>query len=87
MIGKIVIDAEGCKGCGLCVSACPKHCITISTRTNRKGFCVAITNNVGCTGCAMCALMCPDAAIEVWRDEQSQAEPQPNKPEMVGRTS
>ena len=83
MAGKIVIDAECCKGCGLCVSACPKKCITMSARTNRKGFPIAESDNVGCTGCAICALMCPDAAIEVWRDEKGSSESQPQKPQMV----
>ncbi len=69
MAGKIIIDVERCKGCGLCVSVCPKHGILISKKSNKKGYFPAEKNNDDCTGCAVCAIICPDAAIEVHRDE------------------
>ena len=68
MAGKIVIDVETCKGCGLCVWACPQDCIVISSRSNTMGYFPAQTNNADCTGCALCALICPDVAIEVYRE-------------------
>jgi len=69
MAGKIIIDTERCKGCGLCVTACPKDCITISEKSNKNGYFPAETNNSSCTGCAMCAVICPEAIIEVKRDD------------------
>lgn len=68
MAGKIAIDTERCKGCGLCVAVCPKGSIVICEKSNKKGYFPAQQGKDECTGCALCALMCPDVAIEVYRD-------------------
>ena len=69
MPGKIEVDIERCKGCGLCVDTCPHDCITISTsESNKKGYFPAVQDNTHCTGCTMCAVICPDAAITVFRE-------------------
>ncbi len=72
--GFIKIDRELCKGCGLCIAACPKGSIRISNKLNLKGYGPAEyieshrARNRKCTGCALCAIICPDVAIEVFRD-------------------
>lgn len=67
--GKIKIDTERCKGCGLCVEACPKNVIAISKHSNKNGYFPAeVVNIIDCFGCAFCAIICPDVAIEVYRD-------------------
>ncbi len=79
MLGKIVIDTERCKGCGLCVTVCPKGCIIISKHSNKSGYFPAEPATSGvegavkadCTGCAMCAIICPDAVIEVYREDDT----------------
>lgn len=66
-MAKVTFAADICKGCGLCVQACPKHLITISDKTiNKKGhFPAEMTDQSACIGCAFCAVMCPDCAIIV----------------------
>ncbi len=71
MAGKIIIDAERCKGCGLCLTVCPHNVITISEKPNSRGIFPAQATNPGCTGCANCATVCPDCAIEVYRDDSA----------------
>jgi len=71
MAGKIIIDTERCKGCGLCVVVCPKGAISISRQSNKNGYFPAHAKNTDCTGCAMCAIICPEAIIEVYRGNNS----------------
>ena len=60
------IDADRCKGCGLCVSICPKKVLEISTEVNSKGYFPAYqARPEDCVFCAMCCLMCPDVAITI----------------------
>ena len=68
-MGKITIDKERCKGCGLCVLNCPKKILVISeTESNRNGyFVVKMTDETACIGCANCGVMCPDSVITVER--------------------
>ena len=68
-MAKITFNSDLCKGCGLCVAACPKSLIFIDTRSlNQKGYNVAaISDQDACSGCASCALMCPDCVIKVER--------------------
>jgi 2-oxoglutarate ferredoxin oxidoreductase subunit delta len=67
-MGKIEVNRERCKACGLCISVCPKNLIIFSPNPNSQGFYPAEQSSDGeCTGCALCAEVCPDVVIEVWR--------------------
>lgn len=68
-MAKLTFNTDNCKGCGLCVDACPKHLLVISKEIiNKKGHHPAeITDPSACVGCASCALMCPDCIIKVER--------------------
>jgi 2-oxoglutarate ferredoxin oxidoreductase subunit delta len=66
--GSVVINAEQCKGCGLCVAECPFGVLALSQEVNSKGYTYAAMRQAdACTGCASCAQVCPDAVITVYR--------------------
>lgn len=67
VMGKVTINQNECKGCGLCVIACPKKILVLSkTSLNKKGYHpVEMTDEAACTACAACARMCPDVVLEV----------------------
>lgn len=66
----MTIDIERCKGCGLCVSACPLHLMVIDTSiTNKKGYHAAKNSNLDkCVACGSCAVICPDAVITLEKE-------------------
>ena len=67
-MGEIRFREERCKGCGLCVIACPKGLLAVSEKINRSGYPVAeIADMKSCTGCVLCAEMCPDVVITVFK--------------------
>ncbi len=66
--GSIEVNDLYCKGCELCVQACPKHVIGIAMDyLTPRGYHPARLVADGCTGCEICAIVCPDAAITVYR--------------------
>jgi NAD-dependent dihydropyrimidine dehydrogenase PreA subunit len=66
--GLLQVDAEECKGCGLCAEACPPKVISLSERLNHYGYRTAMYAGAGCTGCGICFLACPEpGAITVLR--------------------
>ena len=69
MKGATVVDIERCKGCRLCVVACPLHVLNLTEKSvNQKGYnyAEAVLEDT-CTGCASCAIVCPDGCITVYR--------------------
>ncbi len=66
--GTVIIEQEICKGCELCIEACPQESLALSAQINKKGYRYAELINDSCTGCVNCALVCPDVAITVYRE-------------------
>ncbi len=63
---RITIEKDRCKGCQLCVKACPQRILDLSKELNVKGYFYAIVVDPSrCVGCMMCAITCPDVAIEI----------------------
>lgn len=67
--GAVTIEKERCKGCDLCVVACPCDVLVLQPKeVNDRGYHFAYPlNEEACIGCAACALVCPDACIEVYK--------------------
>ena len=67
---KVTFKTDICKGCGLCVAACPKHILALAKdKINKKGHPpVEMTDETKCIGCAFCATMCPDCVIKVEKE-------------------
>ncbi len=67
---KLTISELVCKGCGLCVRACPKGVLALSkTKLNAKGYHPAeVVDQAACIGCGSCARTCPDVAIRIEKE-------------------
>lgn len=70
--GTIQVNELYCKGCALCVPACPQSVIAMNLdHLTSKGYHPAFLRGEGCTGCEICAIVCPDAAITVYREARA----------------
>jgi 2-oxoglutarate ferredoxin oxidoreductase subunit delta len=67
---RLTINEDLCKGCGLCVRACPKNILELSrAKLNAKGYHPCeITNMSECIACASCARTCPEVVIRIEKD-------------------
>ena len=58
----VEVHTELCKGCSLCVEACPQHFLQIShDRVNRLGYFPVHFVAESCSGCGLCFYACPEA--------------------------
>ena len=69
--GTVTIDVETCKGCELCIPACPPRVLddVDQRREPRSGYHYPQLHP-GCTGCAACLFVCPDFVFEVFRYDE-----------------
>ncbi|MBR0443143.1 MAG: RnfABCDGE type electron transport complex subunit B [Clostridia bacterium] len=72
--GLAVVSAEKCRGCGVCVSNCPKHIIhMIPASATHWVACLSVENgkktrkqcDAGCISCRLCEKACEYDAIHV----------------------
>ncbi len=65
-MARMTVDPEYCKGCGLCIPACPQHIIEFSKNINSKGYHYAeCIDQEKCIACKLCYVTCPDVAITI----------------------
>jgi 2-oxoglutarate ferredoxin oxidoreductase subunit delta len=65
--GTLVIDVEACKGCDLCIDACPPGVLVMTThQVNTRGYRYPELLP-GCTGCKACSQVCPDFVFQVYK--------------------
>jgi 2-oxoglutarate ferredoxin oxidoreductase subunit delta len=65
--GHVVIDTEACKGCDLCIDACPPGVLVMTTHVvNDRGYRFPLLLP-GCTGCKACSQICPDFVFQVYK--------------------
>jgi len=64
--GTVTINVAQCKGCELCIPACPPRVLEMSSEVNSNGYAYPLLHP-GCTGCGACLLVCPDFVFAVYR--------------------
>ena len=62
-INHIVVNADLCKSCRVCVETCPKHCLEIGSEINALGYQAVRFESTECTACGMCFYVCPEPAV------------------------
>ncbi|MBI3683292.1 MAG: 4Fe-4S dicluster domain-containing protein [Acidobacteria bacterium] len=66
--GNLIVSIEECKGCGLCVEACPPKVLHLTQQLNHCGYHTVEYTGQGCTGCGICFYVCPEpGALAVYR--------------------
>jgi 2-oxoglutarate ferredoxin oxidoreductase subunit delta len=73
--GSIQIASHLCKGCALCIAACPQKVLAQGNFLNRQGYFAAAYNGSGCTACGICFYVCPEPGaitVLVSKDEPIQ---------------
>lgn len=66
---RITIDSRWCKGCALCVRACPKDVLEIGRERSAGGYLMPCAVRAeACIGCKSCERSCPDVCIDVSKD-------------------
>jgi 2-oxoglutarate ferredoxin oxidoreductase subunit delta len=64
--GTVTIASDRCKGCELCIAACPPRVLSMSDDVNESGYRYPLLAP-GCIGCSLCHAVCPDFVFDVYR--------------------
>jgi 2-oxoglutarate/2-oxoacid ferredoxin oxidoreductase subunit beta len=73
----VLVEKDRCKGCGLCLHACPSHVLAMSHEINARGYFYPLVEHPDdCSGCRACVLVCPDLAMQVEHKGKATARPE-----------
>ena len=62
----VTILKDRCKGCGLCIMACPQKLLKLSSEYNIHGVNpIMLIDSEKCVRCGLCCILCPDMALEI----------------------
>ncbi len=65
--GTVTFDIDTCKGCELCIDACPPKVLVMTSHlVNSTGYRYPLLLP-GCTGCQACSQICPDFVFQVYK--------------------
>ncbi|MEO0020498.1 MAG: 4Fe-4S dicluster domain-containing protein [candidate division WOR-3 bacterium] len=74
--GRVHILIERCKGCGFCITYCPKDVLESSPDFNRRGYHPpVVVHPERCVNCGLCTIICAEFAI--WTTPVEEPQPQP----------
>ena len=59
----VLLDKYLCRGCSLCIDACPPEVLFITDQFNVLGYQYAQYTGNGCTGCEACFYICPEPGV------------------------
>ncbi len=65
---RLELNEDRCKGCELCVQACPRDVLAMGSHINALGYRPATIRDADrCTACKACALVCPEVAFTIYK--------------------
>ncbi len=70
----VVIEADICTGCEVCIPACPQSVLKVIADIRRvEGLVAVVYNPALCTACRQCEDVCPDFCITVTVPDEGEA--------------
>jgi 2-oxoglutarate ferredoxin oxidoreductase subunit delta len=62
----ITVNKERCKGCLYCIENCKQNAISVSGKSNSKGYNYVVVDQKVCIACGNCYRICPDCVFEIF---------------------
>ncbi len=74
-VQQIVVSDKLCKGCYLCIWACPWDVFEVSEERNWRGVKKPVAARIEqCRACRLCEWYCPDFALQIIVNEKEEEE-------------